>query len=351
MPTLPDGDSNRSSTLQITQTKLEIPEGQTNLLFSFYLTEAGSCGFILVFDPTPQEVMMYDTDVTTNAGWNSVDVILPPGREEVPPGAIRYLVYVADRGDTNGMDKAHRSRWALPLNQQVPLYLVIIDPGHDRQYNSGTHGYDAQGNIHYEKDVTWSYALTLKAQMLGQSDSQYPGHPKEPNCPRQPPVCAWKPALTRQGDIAFPPRVRKRRVQDIIKRWVDDGRQGRDVFLVSLHCDSSYNSYVRGVSVGYCRYSPFGEIFCDTVGLWIDSEMTEKEVPSVNYWECENVKGTGNHLYILRQRFLPEAYRVRAALVELGFMTNPQDLAQLLDRIYRIRETRAIHYGCDWCLR
>lgn len=76
--------------------------------------------------------------------------------------------------------------------------------------------------------------------------------------------------------------------------------------------------------------------------------MTFLEVPSVRYWECEGVKGRGNHLYILRQRFLTEDKRVRATLVELGFMSNQTDLAQLLNIDCCMRESRAIHYACDW---
>ena len=350
VPTLPDWDSNRSSTLRVTQTKLEIPEGQNHLVFSYYLTEQGTDGWLLVFDPTPQEVMMYDVDVPTNAGWNSVAVILPSGREEMPPGMIRYLVYAVDRGDINGMDKAHRRRWALPLNQRVPLYLAIIDAGHGGR-DSGTYGRDEQGTTYYEKDVNLAYAFTLDAQLLGLQVFTYPGHPEEPNCPRQTPVCAWTTRLTRSADVSLSPKDRMKAVRDFVKGWLEAGGQRRQVFLISLHCDGSLNTTVRGVSVGYCRLNPYGSGLRDTVGTWIDSEMTEWEVPSVRYWECEDVKGTGNHLYILRQRFLPEDERVRATLVELGFMSNQTDLAQLLDFYYRIRESRAIHYACDWYLR
>ncbi|GIV15528.1 MAG: hypothetical protein KatS3mg022_0963 [Armatimonadota bacterium] len=151
VPTLPDGDSNRSGTLRITETKLEISDDH-RLFFRYYLTEAGSAGFVLAFDPTPQGVMMWDVDVTTNAGWNSLEVILPP-TEESPPGSICYLALIPDRGHINSMDKAHRMHWALPLNASVPMCLAVIDPGHDATYNRGSRGYDAQGTLHWEKDV------------------------------------------------------------------------------------------------------------------------------------------------------------------------------------------------------
>jgi len=78
----------------------------------------------------------------------------------------------------------------------------------------------------------------------------------------------------------------------------------------------------------------------------IRDETTEQEVPIIRYWECLSVKR--DHLYILRQAFLPEDMRVRAVLVELGFMANVNDLGQMLDRFYRIRQSRAVHYGCDF---
>ncbi len=342
VPTLPDSDSNRSGTLRITETRLEMSEDH-RLFFRYYLTEAGSDGFVLAFDPTPQEVMMWDVDVTTNAGWNSLEVILPPV-DGAPPGSIRYLPLIHDRGNTNGMDKAHRMRWALPLNARVPVCLVVIDPGHDKEYNKGSHGYDAGGTLHWEKDVTLTYAGTLKAQLRGlRAMPNYPGHPNEPDCTRKPVV--WDTALTRTGDVPFHPDQRKQAIRRIIDEWVDNGGQARSVFLVSLHCDGNDDPEVRGVGLIYCRENPYGSLFRDYVGGWIRSEMSQQEVPVINYWECLDVKD--DHLYVLRQGFLPSERRVRATLVELGFMTNSDDLRQMLDRTYRMRESRAIHYGCD----
>jgi hypothetical protein len=83
VPALPDSDSNRSDSLRITQTSLEVSEDR-RLLFRYYLTEAGTDGFVLAFDPTPQDVIMWDVDITTNAGGNTLEVILPP-TEESPP--------------------------------------------------------------------------------------------------------------------------------------------------------------------------------------------------------------------------------------------------------------------------
>jgi N-acetylmuramoyl-L-alanine amidase len=341
VPTLPDSDSDRSESLRITQTRLEVSEDR-RLWFRYYLSEAGRDGSVLAFDPSPQEVIMWDVDVATNAGWNSLEVALPPPTEESPPGSIRYLALIRDRGDANGMDKAHRSRWALPLNARVPVCLVIIDPGHDRTHNPGSHG-EYNNSVYWEKDITLTYAGTLKAQLRGILTAGYPGHDKEPHCTRVP--VAWKTELTRTGDVSFPPEDRKAKVKRLVSEWLESGGTTRSVFLVSLHCDGSLNPEVRGVGVIYCNQNPWGSAFRDYVAGWIRDETTEQEVPTINYWECLDVKN--DHLYILRQAFLPEDLRVRAVLVELGFITNTSDLGQMLDRFYRLRESRAIHYGCD----
>jgi hypothetical protein len=50
VPTLPDSDSDRSDSLRITQTRLEVSEDR-RLLFRYYLSEAGRDGSVLALTP------------------------------------------------------------------------------------------------------------------------------------------------------------------------------------------------------------------------------------------------------------------------------------------------------------
>lgn len=75
-------------------------------------------------------------------------------------------MYAADRGDINGMDKAHRRRWALPLNQRVPLVGVIIDAGH------GGNGPGVVYSGVREADVNWTYAWMLREKFIMWSNTR-----------------------------------------------------------------------------------------------------------------------------------------------------------------------------------
>lgn len=186
-------------------------------------------------------------------------VTLPSGREEMPPGVIRYMVYAVDRGDINGKDKAHRRRWALPLNQRVPLYLAIIDAGHVGLTAVLTIGTNRASTM--RRTSIWNTLSLWKHSCLAHRFFIYPGHPEEPFSPRPPLVplvCAWTTRLTRSADVKLSPDDRKDQVREFAEGWLKEEGARREVFLISLHCDGGMKAAVRGVSVGYCRLNPYG---------------------------------------------------------------------------------------------
>jgi N-acetylmuramoyl-L-alanine amidase len=323
VPTLPDSDSNRSDSLRITQTRLEVSEDR-RLWFRYYLSEAGSDGFVLAFDPSPQEVIMWDVGVATNAGWNSLEVALPP-TEESPPGSIRYLALIRDWGDANGMDKAHRSRWALPLNSTIPVVGVIIDAGHGQD----PQGKGDPGAVHggvKEADVNWAYAWILRSKFV--QDHPFLTTPAWCNLFA---LVAYKTYFLRNGNehipVTYPdgsegPRMRR------LRRFI---KQYKPRILASLHCNAHPNPDLRGVEVLWRHNIDLA--WCICVRLF--QSLTQQEAPRIELIERNDL------------RLLSLGDRIASCIVELGYLSNQQDRQQLLSSQYRHKQCGAIHIGCD----
>lgn len=237
VPTLPDSDSNRSGTLRITETRL-YPDPDLATL-EYCLTQDGSHAEVRIFDPVPS--LIYTVSPTTAAqGWNSAYL---PGWQNLPrnqPGYIRYLVLALDKGDTDGTDKAHRKRWAVPLNHKTRVIGVVIDPGHGGR-DPGTHGtYTTQGNQQvtaYERDVNLAFARAL-------DDALNLGHPGGyfSFCDAR---YLYRTFMTRTDNITTLSSAQR------IKLFTRAYSQGYDV-LVSLHSNWSTHPETRGIQVYYC---------------------------------------------------------------------------------------------------
>jgi N-acetylmuramoyl-L-alanine amidase len=278
-----------------------------------------------VTGPIPFHYGVYwDVGVATVAEWNSLEVALPP-TEESPPGSIRYLALIRDWGDANGMDKAHRSRWALPLNSTIPVVGVIIDAGHgqDRQ------GKGDPGAVHggvKEADVNWAYAWMLRSKFV--QDHPFLTTPAWCNLF---PLVAYKTYFLRNGNehipVTYPdgsegPRMRR------LRRFI---KQYKPRMLVSLHCNAHPNPDVRGVEVLWRHNIDLA--WCICVRLF--QSLTQQEAPRIELIERNDL------------RLLSLGDRIASCIVELGYLSNQQDRQQLLSSQYRHKQCGAIHIGCD----
>lgn len=108
-------------------------------------------------------------------------------------------------------------------------------------------------------------------------------------------------------------------------------RLGADLFL-SVHINSVKGSAdVEGVEVMYNELAP-------------DTEFDTKDFAQICLDEAEKALGAkrrrlidGNRIYIIRNSAAP------AALVEVGFMNNPNELAKLLDPGYQQKAAQGIY--------
>ncbi len=343
VPTLPDSDSNRSDTLCITETKLEMQEG--SLIFSYNLNEAAGQGFVLVFDPTPQEVIMYDAEVTSNPGWNHLQVSVAPSGEDTPPGYIRYLAMFYDLGRSTGRDKAHRDRWALPLNQRLPLIGVVIDVGHSgRQSDPGAvKSYGDPPKVIYECDLNLVLARLLGSELVT-------NHLTQTTCWLLEGPAGYTAAYTRSSPEDPAVTSTKKGRKERIRRIADHVELGFSC-LVSIHHNSSDQpTQRRDIEVFYAPRNAHGSALAQTICDWLRVTLRPEVRPAQDNPKAGNFFFLYQHSYMEGKRQI--GHQVPAALVEAGWMSNPEDLRELdpdnrEGRERRLQTVLGIHFGLD----
>lgn len=171
---------------------------------------------------------------------------------------------------------------------------IVVDPGHGGP-DSGARG---QGSVP-EKAVVLEVALQLAA-LLEQAGSRV--------------------ELTRQGDYLPAPASR-----GLAARVERARTAGAEVFI-SLHADAHADPSVRGVTTYYHR---------------ADS------LPLARAIHQELVEGLGAQSRGIRRGdfYVLQASPVPAVLVELGYMTNPEEAARLARADYQRRAAAAVAEG------
>ena len=223
------------------------------------------------------------------------------------------------------MDKAHRSRWALPLNSTIPVVGVIIDAGHGQD----PQGKGDPGAVHggvKEADVNWAYAWILRSKFV--QDHPFLTTPAWCNLF---PLVAYKTYFLRNGNehipVTYPDGSEGPRMPRL-RRFI---KQYKPRMLVSLHCNAGTNPDVRGVEVLWRHNIDLA--WCICVRLF--QSLTQQEAPRIELIERNDL------------RLLSLGDRMASCIVELGYLSNQQDRQQLLSSQYRHKQCGAIHIGCD----
>jgi N-acetylmuramoyl-L-alanine amidase len=325
-----DGDVDRSTSLQISNVRLEVLAGNNYKLY-YNLNRPARVAEMWIFDPST-DVSMVQYGCPTAQGENVQN--LPYGNPtRRTPGRMVHLVHAQDTGSTDGTDKWHRDRWALPLGRKMPVTGVVLDPGHGWK---GTVWDGASGNGVQEDIVALAYSGVL----MGILNDTHPWDAPSGTANRVPGWNAFSPSLyivrrTRSTDafVSINERVR------LIKSYI---RQGY-TRMVSLHCNSAASATARRVEVYYCSGNVYGNSLAATETSWLRNQLTTAEAPSVLTKEC--VESLPRHIGVLRQS--SRRPQCPSCLVELGFVSNPTDAAQLIDPAYRQKQSYAIHLGLD----
>ncbi|WP_289219899.1 N-acetylmuramoyl-L-alanine amidase family protein [Ileibacterium valens] len=174
-------------------------------------------------------------------------------------------------------------------NQKEESYTVLIDAGHG--------GFDggnvSEDGLYLEKDINLQIALKVKAAMAEIN-------PKA------------NVLLTRDDDNvewAFD------EISDLIGRTTQQKESNAD-FFVSLHCNAFLgDSTVQGYTLFINSYDPFMKAFANN----LNDDFTE-----VGWSKLDSI--TEDYLFQL-----VSLAPIPSILVELGYMTNPSDMAGLVD--------------------
>lgn len=164
---------------------------------------------------------------------------------------------------------------------------IYIDQGHNpRSPNTG-----AEGNGLREQDITYEVG-TILAQLLRQNGNFD--------------VRLSRPTPTTQLGTSNSSSLRAR---------VDDANSWGADYFISIHTNASSQSSANGTEVlVYSQPSISAELAEDIL----------EEITEITGLQSRGVKSRPG-LYVLRKTTMP------AVLVELGFITNPQDAARMRD--------------------
>ena len=179
--------------------------------------------------------------------------------------------------------------------------VVYIDPGHGG-IDGGCIGCDGT----YEKDINLSISLELRDALIN---------------------LGYMVEMTRIGDYDLASaNATNRKREDIIKRC--EMMSKGDIFI-SIHCNSYPDSSVHGAQVFYSD----------------EKEKTLSVIIQRNIKEMFN--NTDREAHRLTNKYILENIDLVGCIVEVGFLSNPNDLKQLKNKDYQRNISYAIALGIN----
>ena len=182
--------------------------------------------------------------------------------------------------------------------------LVVIDPGH-----GGIDGGTSSGGI-LEKNINLRMAHILRRVLE---------------------INQYRVIMTRTDDsdvTQFVPPGGSRYQRDLKGRVRLVGR-GQPCSLISLHVNWHQEAWRRGAIVYYQEGETAGRLLAELIQKELNSiQETQRQVRSANF-------------YVLRNTNAP------AVLIEMGFISNPEDRRALQDEAWLTRQAEAIMVGLE----
>ncbi len=189
--------------------------------------------------------------------------------------------------------------------------VIVVDPGH-----GGIDGGAGSKNDVLEKDINLDIGLKLKKELL---------------------IEGFRVILTREHDISLEglsniKASRYRRDLDA-RRNIINGNE--PVVFVSIHCNSSPSSSAKGIKIYHYPGSIEGEKLAKCIAETVDEIIYE------GYLKGEKLRTEvlSEDFFILRESDFT------GVLVEVGFITNPEERNMLKDEQYQQIIARAIKKG------
>lgn len=194
------------------------------------------------------------------------------------------------------------SNWTLPLSG----YIFVVDAGH-----GGADGGAVSKNGIVEKDITLSISEYLR-DYLNESGAYV--------------------IMTREGDYDLADEGTKglsnRKIEDLKKR-IEISNNSKADFFISIHLNSTTSSTWRGAQTFYYPVREDNEIM---------AECIQKEL-IINLKNSDRVPLPRNNILVLKNTEIP------ATMVEVGFLSNPEEAELLNDKTYQKKIAFAIYQG------
>jgi N-acetylmuramoyl-L-alanine amidase len=276
---------------------------------------------------SPKLVQNYLGHNNVNAS-NNGSIAVAQNRDALPPqvavdpesptdAPVLEKASLPDPGPIKPSRKSERRSAAVPVSAPVAKKIIVIDAGH------GGHDPGALGGRSHEKDVTLAAAKALKARLERNG--------------------RFKVVMTRDSDVYIP-----------LEERVRIARGSNADLFISLHADSGGDPKVRGATVytlsdhGVDRASKsvFGGGFInvqlpgkDLSVKQILLDLTQRTTRNRSGAFAEALlEKISAKTPLLRRSHRDAGYMVLlapdvpAVLLEMGFITNPEDEASLNDR-------------------
>ena len=109
---------------------------------------------------------------------------------------------------------------------------------------------------------------------------------------------------------------------------VDIGHEAQTDLFISIHANAAANELAQGIEIFYYPNSAVADTALEFAAHCF------AELCAISPWEDRAVKEAGFH--VLRENNAP------AILVELGFLTNEEELANLSSSLYRSAQAKAL---------
>ncbi len=192
------------------------------------------------------------------------------------------------------------THWTLPLSGKV----IVIDAGH-----GGVDGGAISREGVIEKDINLAVALYLR-DYLQQAGALV--------------------VMTREVDMDLAdPKAKRRKRQDLLRR-VQLVQESQANLLISIHMNSIPSSRWSGAQTFY-----YDQQHEDNKLL---AEFIQKEIR-------DNLENTTREAKTVRSLYLLKSVEVPAVLVEVGFLSNPEEAKRLANENYQKKMAAAIYRG------
>ena len=180
---------------------------------------------------------------------------------------------------------------------------IYLDPGH-----GGIDGGGVSNTGVYEKDINLKVCYLLKQYLEN---------------------CGYNVLLTRYGDYDLASQnSNSRKYEDITKR-IQLISEDNVILFVSIHCNIYTSSKIKGAQTFYN----------------LKDEENKKIAESIQEKLVNILKNTTRKAKSINEKYLLDNVNKKGCLVELGFLSNKEELTLLTNKSYQEKIAYAIYLG------